>query len=410
MSAVGRTRYRIFVSATSDGLTDHRPHGDGLIALSLVRELASRGHEIHLAGTRIDVREPLPTNVHFHALQLRGSETFAERILYAVAVRRLYDRLARVKAFDVVHQMNPVIAGLSLGFAFNAPPLVLGAYHENWADRGSGVARPPSLAMRFLIAGRAIVAAAQQVFAAAIVIATSSARNRMPFAALLGGKIAVIPHGIDLDRFRPLERDAAADDAEPAVLFLANLVRRKGIFTLLEAFEIVARRVPTARLVVAGRGDEESEVAASIARSPARDRISLLGNVARGDIAQVMRGAAVYCLPSFGEPFGMTAIEAMACGLPVVVTREGGLGEFVPDDAGGKVSSRDPAALAEAIVSLLQAGAGARREIGARNRGYVERYISLPRVAEEWERVYERVVAERASAGANSRKRVAASS
>jgi len=407
VSAVERPRYRIFVSATSDGLTDHRPHGDGLVAFALLRELASRGHEIHVAGTQIDVREPLPDNVYFHALPLRRSETLVERIAYAIAVRRLYDRLARAERFDIVHQMNPVIAGLSLGFALNAPPLVLGAYIANWADDDCGPSRT-SLAKRLVGIGRAIVASAQQVFAAAIIVTTRSARDRVPLARFLATKMTVIPHGIDLDRLAPLEPNAVADDTAPAVLFLANLTRRKGLFTLLEAFEIVAQRVPNARLLIAGGGeDAKAEVEAFVARRTWYDRVTLLGNVPRTGIANAMRHATIYCLPSHGEPFGMTAIEAMACGVPVVVTQDAGLGEIVPHDAGARVPSRDPAALAEAIVALIEVGGSVRARIGARNRAYAERHFGLPRVADRLEGVYGLVVAKRERAAMGSPERVA---
>jgi glycosyltransferase involved in cell wall biosynthesis len=101
-----------------------------------------------------------------------------------------------------------------------------------------------------------------------------------------------------------------------------------------------------------------------------------------------MRRCGVYCLASYGEPFGMTALEAMACAKPVVATATSGLGYLVPDEGGRKVPPRDPAALADALYEVL-ANAELRRAMGRHNREVVERRYAWARVVDRLEEAYE---------------------
>jgi glycosyltransferase involved in cell wall biosynthesis len=102
----------------------------------------------------------------------------------------------------------------------------------------------------------------------------------------------------------------------------------------------------------------------------------------------------VYCLPSYGEPYGMTALEAMACARPVVATAAGGLQHMVPDDGGRKVPPGDPAALAGALRELL-ADPALRRSMGERNRAEVEQRFAWSRVGDRLEQIYAEAVSAR---------------
>jgi glycosyltransferase involved in cell wall biosynthesis len=101
-----------------------------------------------------------------------------------------------------------------------------------------------------------------------------------------------------------------------------------------------------------------------------------------------MQASAVYCLPSSDqEPFGMTALEAMACAKPVVASDTGGLGFLVPDNGGRKVPPGDAGALAEALHELLADG-GLREAMGEHNRRTVEERYAWPRVVDRLEDAY----------------------
>jgi glycosyltransferase involved in cell wall biosynthesis len=301
---------------------------------------------------------------------------------------RLYRRLAASGRFDAAHQLNPVDVGVSLALPRDGTPLLLGPYYSDWAPSGPGAdAEVGRLTLRV----KGVVRAAQQRRATMLLLSTPDAASKV---ASGGALVRELPHGIDAGVWRP----PAQAPAGQTVLFLANLDVRKGIHVLLDAFETLAPRLPGARLQVAGDGPEGDAVRRRIRESPALAGVELLGNTEREGVLALMQSCDVYCLPSYGEPFGMSALEAMACGRPVVATAAGGLGQLVPDGGGRKVPPGDAPALAAALAELL-GDAELRRSLGAHNRAVVEQRYDWPRVADRLEQLYaEAIRAARAAA------------
>jgi glycosyltransferase involved in cell wall biosynthesis len=181
---------------------------------------------------------------------------------------------------------------------------------------------------------------------------------------------------------------------DPVILFLANLNYRKGIFTLLEAFERVVEAVPACRLWIVGSGKDEAAVALRVGRMPSADRISIKGSAERDQVPALMRACTVYCLPSYGEPFGLAALEAMACGKPVVATAAGGLAHLVPPRGGRTVPPRNPARLAGALTEIIRSPSLAR-SMGQYNRRLVEREYGWSRIGHRLERIYLEIIESR---------------
>jgi mannosylfructose-phosphate synthase len=153
------------------------------------------------------------------------------------------------------------------------------------------------------------------------------------------GKCRMIPPGYDDNRFFPVGESTERALRQKlgfggqVVMAIGRLARNKGYDLLIEAFALVARRNPTVALYLAVGGQRLNEVEeATLAELKAQiDRLELTGRVHFGsfiadeDLADTFRAADVFVLSSRYEPFGMTAIEAMACGTPTVVTIHGGL-------------------------------------------------------------------------------------
>ncbi len=377
------TPYSIFVVHPSALLTDHEPHGDGLVAHGFITALARRGHRLHVAAPAVAIRDALPENVCIHVLSSRTGSAALSRLEYMARVRVLFRRLQPTVAFDLLHQLNPVDAGLSLALADVDRPMVLGPYVPAWPPSATAGRISSRIGAR---ANRA-VREWQERRASALLLTTPAAASKLGAGPPPSAIVRELPHGIDEQWWRP---SAHVPDSRD-VLFLANLEPRKGIFDLLEAFERLVRAVPSARLVIAGTGSAATEVGRIVSGSSIASRVEMTGNVPRAQVRELMGACSVYCLPSIGEPFGMTVLEAMACGKPVVVTDSGGARYLVDDRGGRRVAPGDVAALAAALAELLTAP-DRRREMGAHNRAVVEERFAWSRVIARLEDIYAEVI------------------
>jgi glycosyltransferase involved in cell wall biosynthesis len=207
-----------------------------------------------------------------------------------------------------------------------------------------------------------------------------------------------LPHGIDPAQYAFAGLDRVPRTTVPTILFLGGIEQRKGIFTLLEAFPRVHAALPGCRLVVGGAGWEWGRMYETVQAMDERGQIELLGRVARADVPRLLAESTVFCMPSFGEPFGMSLLEAMACGKPVVATNVGGPGHLLDDQGGRKVPPGDAAALASALLEILRSPELQAR-MGAFNRAAIESVYSWDRVIARLEDVYRSVVRRSAVAG-----------
>lgn len=378
-------------------LTDHLPHGDGLAAFNFISRLAARGHRLNVVAEGVELSRPLPGHVTIHRLPPRRRGHGLDQARTAYRIRGLLEQVRAGERVDVVHQLNPVDAGFTSLLPRDAPPVVLGPYVPAWPREHTIRGQRPGRAARatHLVADalRDAVAWQQQRRAAVLLLSTAAAGSRLRSIGSPRARVRELGYGVDAEFFGPAPPAGEAGH-EPTILFLANLQRRKGVFVLLEAFERVARDLPQARLRIAGDGPNEDDVRRAAEASPHRDRIELLGRLDRSASAEAMRASDVYCLPSFSEPFGISALEAMACARPVVGTNVGGLGHLIRPEGGRAVPPGDPAALGAALAELLR-DEGLRRDMGTFNRQLVESRYSWDAVVDELESVYDELSAVR---------------
>jgi glycosyltransferase involved in cell wall biosynthesis len=173
--------------------------------------------------------------------------------------------------------------------------------------------------------------------------------------------VVVLPTGVDLDAFRPGDREAARralglPPAAPLCLYVGRLDREKNLEFLLDAFALVAARQPAARLVVVGRGTRESRLRRHAARLPAGDRILFAGGVAPDVAPRYFQAADVFLFASTTETQGLAVLEAMAAGRPVVAVRASGVEEAVVDGVTGLLVAEDLDVFAAAVIQVLADG------------------------------------------------------
>ncbi|MGC5019601.1 glycosyltransferase [Micromonospora sp. DT47] len=171
-------------------------------------------------------------------------------------------------------------------------------------------------------------------------------------------RMTVVPSGVNLTTFAPLGPAAEREPDRPRILTVGRLVERKGFQTVIRAMALV----PDAECVVVGgppAGLLETDPYARRLRALATtcgvaDRVKLVGAVPREEMGRWYRSADLLVAAPWYEPFGLTPLEAMACGVPVVGTAVGGIKDTVVDGTTGDlVPARDPRALGAAIQRLL---------------------------------------------------------
>lgn len=169
----------------------------------------------------------------------------------------------------------------------------------------------------------------------------------------------VMRNGVDLQRFRPLPRDAARRelglDGGPVLLSVGHLIERKGHHLVIDAFSELVPRLRDARLVIIGAGDERAHLEALAAERGVRARICFTGAVPNEDLATWYSAADALVLASSREGWANVLLESMACGTPVVATNIWGTPEVVGPDAGVLVDERTGPAIAAAVSKLLAA-------------------------------------------------------
>jgi L-malate glycosyltransferase len=204
--------------------------------------------------------------------------------------------------------------------------------------------------------------------------------------------VEIFPPGVDSTIFCPGPRgkaDPANDGVSGPVtiLFLANVLRRKGIFDLLQAFGRVVERCPQSQLTVSGTGSQLADAQSIASSMRGRAQVRFVGHQSRAGTIALYQSADIYCLPSHGEPYGLTAVEAMSCGKPLVVTDAGGLGGLVDDQGGLRAPVADPQRLADTLCALI-ADPARRKAMGEHNRRRVLETMTWDRIIDRLEEIY----------------------
>lgn len=216
-------------------------------------------------------------------------------------------------------------------------------------------------------------------------------------------RIEVIPSAVDVELFRPVPKEKARaqlglDPNESVVVYVGRMLPRKGIDNLLEAFGRMTERGEQPRLLIVGGetvdGDpmqtpEIQRLVEMAARLGLSDRVTFTGKRPQKMLKLYYSAADVAVTTPWYEPFGLTPLEAMACGTPVIGSDVGGIKFTVADgETGFLVPARDPEALAQKLEQLASDRALARR-MGRAARARVERLFTWEKVGERTAELYE---------------------
>lgn len=371
--------------------------GQGVYTRHLTRELVALGHSVEVFSgqpwPRLDegvgfvpvagldlyrepdpFRIPHPRELHDLAaaveLGVMLSAGFGEPLAFSLRARRLLRR--RAGEFDVVHDDQCLGTGM-LGIMDDGWPLVTTLHHPITVDRRLALDHATTPWQRFSTR-RWFGFLGMQIRVARRLpsVVTVSESSRADIASEMGvapERITVVPVGVDHTVFRP----APGVRPVPGRLMVTSSsdVPMKGLVPLLEAVALL-RAERDVELVVVGRPRPEGRVDRAIDRLGLRPVVRCVSGISDEDLARAYAEAEVAVVPSLYEGFSLPAIEAMACGVPVVATTGGALPEVVgaSGETGVLVPPGDPRALAAAIGTLLD-DPGLRARLGAAGRARV---------------------------------------
>lgn len=360
--------------------------GSGAVATELGIELARRGHEVHFISYAHPFRLPgFVENVYYHEVEMEEYPLF-EHPPYPLALAVAMHDAARKHGLELLHVHYAIPHATSAWLARQ----MLGDRRMKIVTTLHGtditlVGVHPSFRAitRFSILRSDGLTAVSQYLKDATVV-----HFRVP-----AERIEVIPNFVNTSEFRrdrhPCHRDALASPDEKILMHVSNFRPVKRVTDVVQVFARVAQRIP-ARLILVGDGPERPRAAESAERLGVSDRVTFLGK--HSSVADLLACADLFLLPSESESFGLAALEAMACGVPVIATRVGGVPEVVPEGRAGRLAAvGDIDGMAEAAVELLTDRERWREASAAGRSAAVERF-SAERIVPVYERYYERTL------------------
>jgi glycosyltransferase involved in cell wall biosynthesis len=208
--------------------------------------------------------------------------------------------------------------------------------------------------------------------------------------------IAVIPNGLDVTDFaRPADGDRPIctplierlPKRSRRLLFLGRIHPKKGLMLLLPAWARICPQAKDWELVIAGpdEGGHLEEVRARVAELGIGDRVIFTGLVQGDEKVRLLYSADLFVLPSYSEGLPMSVLEALACEVPVIATRESNVGDLLAEGAGWECAAAVDT-LAEALEQAIRASESERADRGSTGRRVVEARYAWPAVVQELQR------------------------
>lgn len=363
--------------------------GSGTVATELGMELARRGHEVHFISYAQPYRLPhFMERVYFHEVEVARYPLFEyppydlalAATMHQVAIRAELDLLH--VHYAIPHATSAWIAREMLGPSNDLRVIttlhgtditLVGQERSFWEITRFSIARSDGITA----------------------VSEYLKRETINHFQIPASAIEVVPNFIDPARYNrdryPCHKGALQITDEKLVMHISNFRPVKRVRDVVHIFAGIARALP-ARLVMVGDGPDRPEAADEAERLGIADRVIFLGK--QDSVAELLACADLFLLPSESESFGLSALEAMASGVPVIATAVGGLPDVVEDGVTGHLAPIGATGqMVAAAVELLSDEARWRDASRAASEIAAERF-SVAAVVPRYERYYERVLAD----------------
>jgi L-malate glycosyltransferase len=365
--------------------------GSGVVASELARCLADRGHRTHVISSDTPFRlRDSDSDVRFHRVETPGYPVFREP-QYLLALSNRLVQVARAHRLDIIHAHYAIphaaaaylarqILASSAGDARSVPRTITTLHGTDVTILGADSSYRETVA--FCIDQSDAVTAVSASL-------RDDTRREMPVKT----DIVVIPNFLDGHFHRrppdPQLRARFCQADEKLVIHISNLRPVKQVDAVVRVFALIRERVP-ARLLIVGEGPELGRAEQLIDQLGVTAHVELVGEAQ--DVVGLLSVSDLFLLPSLQESFGLSALEAMACGVPVVASNAGGLPEVITDGVTGFLHPPDDVQrMAESAIAILSNPAVHARMAAAGAGMAVERF-SADRIVPQYEALYERTL------------------
>jgi L-malate glycosyltransferase len=358
--------------------------GSGIVATELGKELADRGHEIHFISYALPMRlNTAQPNIQFHEVEVTTYPLF-DHPPYALALATKMAEVADTHHLDLLHCHyaipHSVSAFLAKSMLLPRRLVVVTTLHGTDITL-VGADRSYLPITRFSIDQSDGVTAVSQYLKEATINVIGARRD-----------IEVIYNFVNCNQYQPSENRALkeyfAPNNESILIHVSNFRAVKRPTDIVDIFVRVQREIPAVLLMV-GDGPERSNAEWSARNNGVEQKVHFLGK--QDNIQELIGISDLLLLPSENESFGLVALEAMACEVPVVASRVGGLPEVVTDGVEGFLAEpRDIDSMARYALNILS-DKSFRREMGKRAREKAQQFCST-KIIPLYEAFYRKVL------------------
>jgi N-acetyl-alpha-D-glucosaminyl L-malate synthase BshA len=361
--------------------------GSGMIAADIGLAMAARGHQVHVIARELPVRlQGERHSIRFHPVRESAYPVLHQAGTYPIALASKMVEVASLHPLDVLHVHYAVPHAAAAWMARevlgrSAPRLVTTLHGTDSTVVGTDSSYLPITRFSIL-----------QSDAVTTPSAFLEHATRQGFGLPEGFPIHVLPNFVDTARFAPGRERAPLrslfprlGEEEPVLVHVSNFRPIKRVGDVVAVFAQVHRHRPC-RLVMIGDGPERSSAEQQARELGLLERVAFLGK--QEHFGPLLAACDVFLLPSEQESFGVAALEALSCGVPVVASDVGGLPELVePGLAGLLVPVGDVGAMARAVLWLLEEP-GRWREFSSRARARVLQHFRREPAVDRYEALY----------------------
>ncbi len=322
--------------------------GSGVIATELGKALAQRGHQIHFISYALPFRlTSFVENVFFHEVEMSNYPLF-EFPLYTLALASKMVEVAEFENLDLLHVHYAIPHASSAYLAKNMLKKKKGIKIITTLH-GTDITLV-GLEPSFLPLVKFSIEESDGVTAVSRFLKEKTITNYN-----IEKNIEVIPNFIDTELFTPMEacvfRKHIAPDGEKVLIHTSNFRQVKRVADTIKILERVIKEVPT-KLILVGDGPDRSECERLTRQLNLVEHVKFLGK--QEGLIEIINAADIFLIPSQSESFGLAALEAMACGKPVVSSSVGGLPELIKHNETGFIAEiGDIERMAKYVIDLL---------------------------------------------------------